>query len=103
MRRYGPILLSVLLLFGMICPALCAVQSAQHHGCCGESGETSSPMLCPGSLAQSLVRPSAIFQSIGASPAAVLTMRSYPEVSTAPAAPTDLVSHFSAPPIVLRI
>src|SRR6185437_7081057 len=101
MRRYGPILLSVLLLFGMICPALCAVESAQHHGCCGGSGETPSPMLCPGSLAQSLVRPSADFRSTGASPAVVLTMRPCPEISTRPAARADSVSHFSAPSIVL--
>jgi hypothetical protein len=103
MRRYGPILLSLLLLFGMVCPALCAAESAQHHGCCGGAGESSSPMLCPGSLAQSLVRPSAVFQTVGASPAVVVTMRPRPEIFIAPAGRTDLLFHFSTPSIVLRI
>jgi hypothetical protein len=103
MRTYGPIFLSLLLVFGMICPALCVVQSAQHHECCGGADGTLSAMLCPGSLAQPLVRPSVVLQKVGGSPAVVLTLQPWPEISTAPAERMNLSFHLSAPLIVLRI
>src|SRR5579883_2534535 len=107
MRRYGPILLSVLLLFGLVCPALCALQTGHHHGCCEGAGQTSSPMLCPGALAQSAVRPSAPLQRVPTWSAVILASTPYPDISRPRIKPPERFSPVAfrpvLPPIVLRI